>query len=99
MSARESEQQLVARCIQVAVASGDPPRSQREANVFALAGMLIRSTHPEESRLLTQSAKLYFVDNPQDKVDTADILHRGWVIGLPRLRDALSRELNRRESA
>ena len=96
MNARETERHLIARCIDVANGRDEPPHDQREANVFALASMLIRSTHPRQSQRLVEVADLYFSKNPASRVPAADMVRREWVVGLPRLRDLLGYELKRR---
>jgi len=36
---------------------------------------------------------MYFASHPNERLPSAEVVRRGWVIGLPRLRDMLSRQL------
>ena len=91
MTARDREAALLARC--AAVASGLSQRAldQREANVFMLAAMTVRHRFPAEAEHLMQSAERYFAAHPDERLDPADIVRRGWVTSMQRLSDRLDR--------
>lgn len=57
MTAREAESALLARCSVVAREAVQFARDQREANVFRLAAMLVRSHFPSESRCLLRASE------------------------------------------
>lgn len=93
MSARETESRLIARCCTVARDSTQSALNQREANVFRLASMVIQSRFPAESDKLRATSEQYFAKYPGEKLELPEVVRKGWVIGLPRLRDRLSRQL------
>ena len=70
-----------------------PAQDQREANVFRLAAMIVRSRFPQESASLMQASERYFALHPEERLPSEDVVRRGWVLSLPRLRDMLSRQL------
>lgn len=95
MTAREAESALLARCSVVAREAVQFARDQREANVFRLAAMLVRSRFPSESRCLLQASERYFDLHPSERLAPAEVVRKGWVLSLPRLRDMLSHSLRK----
>ena len=93
MAARDIESALLARCSAVARESVQEAQDQREANVFQLAATLVQSHFPAESQSLRQASERYFASHPNERLASAEIVRRGWVMNLPRLRDMLSRQL------
>ena len=93
MTARGSESALLARCAVAARATAPEAGDPREANVFRLAAMVVQSRFPGESRSLMQASERYFATHPDEKLSPAEVVGNGCVIGLPRLRDMLSRRL------
>jgi hypothetical protein len=101
MPARETEAALLARCCAVARQAAEQtaeevaPSAQdpREANVFRLAAMVLQSRFPGESMHLMQASERYFDSHPNEKLAPADVVRKGWVLSLPRLRDMLSHSL------
>jgi len=93
MNARDDESALLARCSSVARGCNQAAQDQQEANVFQLAAILIQSQFPTESKCLMQASEMYFASHPNERLPSAEVVRRGWVIGLPRLRDMLSRQL------
>lgn len=93
MTARDVESVLLARCSAVAREAAQGAQDQREANVFQLAAMLVQSQFPAESKCLTQASESYFAAHPNERLASAEVVRRGWVMSLPRLRDMLSRQL------
>jgi hypothetical protein len=93
MTARDDERDVLARC--AAASRGDVTAAidQREANVFRLAAMVLQSRLPVESVRLMHASEQYFRLYPTDKVSSADVVRKGWVSGLPRLRDMLTMQL------
>ncbi|HWS28317.1 MAG TPA: hypothetical protein VN259_17280 [Xanthomonadales bacterium] len=92
-ASRDVESALLARCSTVARQAVQAALDQREANVFQLAAMVVRSEFPAESKRLMQAGEQYFAAHPDDRLASAEVLRRGWVVSLPRLRDMLSRQL------
>ncbi len=93
MSARDAESELLARCSAVAREAAQLAQDQREANVFRLAAMVVQSRFPSESICLMQASERYFASHPNEKLPAADVVRKGWVLSLPRLRDMLSQRL------
>ena len=93
MTARDAESALLARCSLVARVAAESAQDQREANVFRLAAMIVRSRFPAESLCLMQASERYFASHPDERLASADVVRKGWVLSLPRLRDMLSHRL------
>lgn len=91
MQAREHEAALWDRCLSAAKDSAEEEaQNLREANVFRLAGMVLRSSFPDEAAGLTLVSRRYFANHPSDLVPLEQVVRNGWVSNLPRLRAALS---------
>jgi hypothetical protein len=95
MTARDLESAMLARCYAVAKEGAQSANNQREANVFRLAAMVIQSRFPGESKCLRRASEQYFSLHPSERMNPADVITRGWILGLPRFRDMLSHRLNR----
>ncbi len=93
MTARDAESALLARCSVVAREAAQSAQDQREANVFRLAAMVVRSRFPRELMCLMQASDQYFASHPDEKLAPAEVVRKGWVSSLPRLRDMLSHRL------
>lgn len=93
MTARDAELALLTRCYVVAREAAQSAQDQREANVFRLAAMVVRSHFPGESMCLMQASDRYFATHPNERLAPAEVVRRGWVLNLPRLRDMLSHRL------
>ena len=96
-SARDAEDAMLRRCVQVATGEHELPSSQAEANVFRVASMVIGGNYPAAAQRLKQSAAAYFADHPSEELESAETVRRGWISGLPRLRDRLERRLRETE--
>jgi transcriptional regulator with XRE-family HTH domain len=88
-SAREVEADMLRRCAEVAHGL-TAPSSQQEANIFLVAGNLISSTYREEALEIRSACGKYFENHPGERLSVDDVIKRGWVPSLPRLRDNLS---------
>lgn len=93
MATRNDESALLARCSAVAREVAQSAQDQREANVFRLAAMVVQSRFPRESMCLMQASERYFDSHPNERLAPADVVRKGWVSNLPRLRDMLSHRL------
>ena len=93
MTARDAESALLARCSAVAREVAQSAQDQREANVFRLAAMVVQSRFPSESMCLMRASERYFDSHPNERLAPADVVRKGWVLSLPRLRDMLSHRL------
>ncbi|MGO4304410.1 hypothetical protein [Cupriavidus sp. RAF12] len=96
MGAREVEDALLKRCAAVAREANLVATDQREANVFRLAAMVVQSRFPHEATRLMVASERYFATHPAEQLASVEVIRRGWVANLPRLRDRLSRELQLR---
>lgn len=97
-NARETEAEWLARCTRAAVQPDAAAHSPREANVFRLASMVIRSRFPAEASRLLLASDRFFSQQPDALLSPADVVRQGWVASLPRLRDTLSQRLLRGEA-
>lgn len=93
MNSREIERALLKRCAAIARGQEQLPRDQREANFVRVAGMILVSKRPTEAARLMASSSAYFEDHPSDLVLPEEVVRKGWVISLPRLRAMLIQEL------
>lgn len=89
MTAREAKTAMLADCAQAAQGAR-VARDQRQAHVYRLAGMVVQSRYPLQAKVLMCAADGYFAKHPEQLLPSQEVLKRGWVISLPRLRDALS---------
>ena len=94
MDARERERVLMDRCLIVAQHPGASAYNGMEANVFRLAGSVLRSRLPAEASRLKAVSAAYFAQHPGEQLPTAEVVRSGLVISLPRLRDVLSQKLH-----
>lgn len=100
MTVRKAEEALLRRCVEV-IQFGQYParlaqaqaRNQMEANIFHLAALVIQSSHPGESARLMQASERYLSRRAAERLSPLDVVHKGWIPGLPRLRDMLSHKL------
>lgn len=92
-NARDAEATLLDRCHAAARDEAQSAQNQREANVFHLSAMVLRSRFPSESMRLMRLSEEYFASHPDEKLQPQDVVRRGWVTNLPRLRDMLSHRL------
>ena len=93
MKARDVEAALLTRCAAVAREAAPAAQDQREANVFRLASMVVRSKFPRESDRLMLASEQYFAVHPNDSLVPGAVVRNGWIVSLPRLRDMLSHRL------
>jgi hypothetical protein len=93
MTARDVEAALLTRCAAVAREAAPAAQDQREANVFRLASMVVRSEFPRESDRLMLASEQYFAAHPNDSLLPGSVVRNGWIVSLPRLRDMLSHRL------
>ena len=96
MNSRDNDQDLLDRCTAAARDEHSNAHDQREANVFSLAAMVLRYRFPTESARLMLASDRYFRLHPGERVPSADVVRKGWVLALPRLRDMLTMQLRLR---
>jgi hypothetical protein len=88
---RDAESLLLDRCVAVAQNNGQKAEDQQEANVFKLAAMVIqpRQGPTAESKRLMQASEQYFAVHPTEELEPSEVVRKGWIVSLPRLRDML----------
>lgn len=94
MDAREQEKMLLDRCVVVAQQPGSFAENGAEANVFRVAGSVLRSRLPAESSRLKAASAAYFGLHPDEQLSTAEVVRSGLIVSMPRLRDMLSQKLH-----
>lgn len=92
-NAREAEEVLLTVCLEVAQGVREMPCSAQQANVMRVAAMVIGRSFPASQKRLSAAAARYFEAHPGEAVESAEIVRRGWVSNLPRLRDRLEHKL------
>jgi hypothetical protein len=93
LSARDAESAVLARCAAAASGTLELADDRREAHVFRVAAMVMRPRFPLQSARLMQASERYFAQHPGDVLETAEVIRKGWLSSLPRLRSMLSRQL------
>ncbi len=93
MTARETEAHWLASCLAAVSSPSTVVSGAQEANVFRVAGMVLASSWPRQAARLMALSEAYFAQHPADKLPVVQVVHNGWVLSLPRLRDLLSRQL------
>lgn len=91
--AREAEEVLLTVCLEVVKGAREKPCSVQQANVMRVAAMVIGRSFPASQKRLSAAAARYFEAHPGEEVESAEIVRRGWVSNLPRLRDRLEHKL------
>ena len=98
MTARDTESGLLKRCAIVARGMKQSAQDQCEANVFRLAAMVVQSRFPIESQALMYASERYFALHPNERLPPVEVVRKGWVVSLPRLRDMLTHQLSRKHA-
>ena len=96
MTGRDREAVLLTRCSAAARQVAPQAQDRREANVFHVAAVVVRSRFPQESTNLMHASEAYFAVHPDQRLASRDVVRNGWVQSLPRLRDMLSQQLQSR---
>lgn len=84
---------MLLRCVAAGRGQVTVARDQREANIFRLAAMVIQSRFPLEAEGIGHASERYFAQHPEDMVPSPEVVRKGWISSMPRLRDMLSRKL------
>lgn len=92
--ARLQEAALLRLCADLASSSSGSLPTCREAQVVRLAAQLVRSSHPQASVRLQRAYEAHQCERHCESYSVTTALERGWVLGLARFRDMLSRQLN-----
>ena len=93
MTARDIENNTLMRC-ERAARGMLVAHDQREANVFRVASMVICPRFPNEAAKLMLASENYLSQYPNERLPAAEVVKKGWVFSMPRLRDMLSLKLN-----
>ena len=94
MDARGKERQLLDRCVFVVQHPDAVAGDGVEASVFRLAGSVLRSRLPDASARLKSVSAAWFAQHPEEQLASAELLRRGTLVSLPRLREMLSKRLH-----
>jgi len=96
MTSRQAEQDMLDKCTAVAHATVLVATDQKEANVFRIAAMVVQSRFPLEAARLNAAGENYLSLHPCEQLPVGEVAKRGWILSLPRLKDALTSRLARR---
>jgi hypothetical protein len=99
VSARDAEARWLRRCVAAATDATVEPADEAEANRFFVAALLLRSTHREASEQLMRTAERYLSAHALKRLAVEDMLRRGWVPPLPRMRSMLTFQMMRHANA
>lgn len=95
MTSRQAEQDMLNQCAAVAHATVLVAADQKEANIFRVAAMVVQSRFPLEAARLSAASESYLSLNPNEQLPAGEVASRGWILSLPRLKDALTSRLAR----
>jgi hypothetical protein len=90
---RELEAYLLSR-LALMSRSADSARDSMEANVLGLTASLLLHRYPQFAKRCWEARCAYFGDqahSQQSEMSAAEIVRRGWVLSLPRWREAAER--------
>ena len=90
---RAREEQLLERCAAAATGSLSQAADAQEASVFLLAAALLPPHLAAEAARLRSAAQVWH--GAGETVDAGEVVRRGWVVSLPRFRQAISERLAR----
>lgn len=94
MDIRQSETELIEKCVWLATGKQHHATNSKEANIFLVASSLVKSLHPQASGLLGVASSSYFEVYPDQKMDVQHILKQKWIVSLPRLKSRLCARLS-----
>lgn len=95
MDARQHEEKLVARCFAVASGDATAPIDEREANVFRIVATILGPQHAAEADRLLAVSSAWFLAHNVEALPAAEVVRRGWIVSLPRMRQFVCRALTR----
>lgn len=93
--ARSFEDHLLTLCVQISSGCSAVNLSVEQANVCRVAAMVVDGNFPESAVLLRTAAATYFTDHPEQKFEVSEVIRKGWIFDLPRLRHSLERRLKK----
>jgi hypothetical protein len=95
--ARQAEAAWLGYCVSAARAADAGQQvvaqDERQANVLRVAALVVQSRFPHEAKRMLAAGNAYLSAHPQHQLHANEVIRRGWVTNLPRLRDMLSRSL------
>ena len=89
VSARETERELINCCCDVA-ACKTVVINEALANVLNISASLLKREFPIPSAAMQAASDLYFATAEHPQLTATQILERGWIISLPRLKNRLA---------
>lgn len=90
---RMHEASLVRLCLDGAASALTEKPTCQQAQTFRLAAMLLRGSHPKASRNLKRAYDEHQREHGCAPLPPEAAIEQGWIIGLARFRDTLSRKL------
>ena len=91
--ARLKEASIVQLCLDGAASALAGKLTCQQAQTLRLAAMLLRSSHPEAFRNLQRAYDDHQREHGCTPPPPETAIEQGWIIGLARFRDTLSREM------
>jgi len=95
MDARDREQKMLDRCARVVKGRARVARTRAEASVFRFAAMSLESANPSGANSLWSASERYFTTHTQAPATLAELMGKGHILTINRLRDMLAVQLQR----
>lgn len=92
--ARLYEASVVRHCLDAATSTLVEKPTCQQAQIFRLAAMLLRSSHPEAAGNLLRAYDDHSIEHACVPLPLDNAIDQGWIIGWARFRDTLSRQLS-----
>lgn len=95
-NSREIERKILDRCAAAGLGQVITPSGAREANLFNLAGMVLRSSHPSQAARLIELAEKYLAQHRDDRMAPEELASMREILDIPRFRNNLKKHLDYR---
>lgn len=93
-NSRESERKILDRCVAAGLGQLNAPSGAREANLFNLGGIVLRSSRPAHAARLIEVAERYLARHPSDRMSPEDLASMREIFDIPRFRNNLIKHLD-----
>ena len=93
MNARDTEADLLSRCVRISRGEVESLDDERVANVVRVAAILARPRNPAAADRLREAADAYFARNPDSRRSADELIRLEWLISFPRFREQLDARL------
>lgn len=95
-NSRDIERGILDRCAAAGRGQVAAPSDAREANLFNLAGMVLRTSHPSQSARLIELAEKYLALHGGDRMTPEELAGMREILDISRFRNNLKKHLDYR---